>query len=695
MNYWHMQMHPGERKNEFPPDLIKEIIKDKEIIGLGDAWQDKNGDDVHYPETFKSRLSIGDVVAIKQGTSPIALVKIIDDYYTADNIDVAYDWFPIRRRIKILDFYNSEYGFNIPQPRGTLTICNDHNTETSRVIINWHQLVKKRNLMENCKLTPERKKQLTLLWENYRKGVDSHQIKYITKELDSIAADWKKYKTKIEKGTFDIDDFTNRLNSNEDQMPGGYLCNFLERTTKTVLGSSKPAGSALAFGVKLNENGNYSIGMKRPNETKESAIEVFNQDIKPLFENVALCNDAIDKASLFENSKYPSKQILRKLSVLDHLNDFLFMYSDESIDSLHDEIIESDEETNLGKSYEVRQALNEIFEMPNDPVESVIMSEFMWLYANAKGIADKDSPNVILYGPPGTGKTYSVTQSLDFVCQGDRSRYEFIQFHPSFTYEDFIEGIKAKGVQDGNIKFELTDGIFKKFCKKAKNDPENDYYFVVDEINRANLSSVFGETLLCLEKDYRHDVKTTDISGLYKTQYSALIEDMIENGASEDLAYHYENGNAYFGVPKNVFFIGMMNDVDKSIDAFDLALRRRFKWIRKDCDYEVIEQNTRFRNGDKFKNIESYLKCCNALNHYISKELNLGKSYEFGHSFFMKIGSISKLKEISSKNLDELFNLHLRPTLKEYLRALYSESDLDGKVDGALLKFKSPLKKVE
>ena len=90
-----------------------------------------------------------------------------------------------------------------------------------------------------------------------------------------------------------------------------------------------------------------------------------------------------------------------------------------------------------------------------------------------------------------------------FICQGDTSRYEVLQFHPSFTYEDFIEGIKPKGVsKDGNIRFELVNGIFKNFCIKAKEYPKKDFYFVVDEINRANLSMVFGETLSLLEKDY-------------------------------------------------------------------------------------------------------------------------------------------------------------------------------------------------
>ena len=158
------------------------------------------------------------------------------------------------------------------------------------------------------------------------------------------------------------------------------------------------------------------------------------------------------------------------------------------------------------------------------------------------------------------------------------------------------------------------------------------------------------------------------------------------------MAYEINNNEVKFGVPKNVFFIGMMNDVDKSIDSFDLALRRRFKWIRKDCDYEVIEEETRFKGKEEFQNIGQYVKACEKLNNYISNDLGLGKSYEFGHSFFMKIGDISKFKKISEKNVEDLFNLYLRPTLKEYLRAVFAESELDSKLDEALNKFKETIK---
>lgn len=303
---------------------------------------------------------------------------------------------------------------------------------------------------------------------------------------------------------------------------------------------------------------------------------------------------------------------------------------------------------------------------------------------------NEDALNVIYYGPPGTGKTHTVHEKLEFIKRMDKNiEVEYVQFHPSFTYEDFIEGIKPQGVKDGNIEFGLVNGVFKKFCIKAKNNPDKKYYFVVDEINRANLSAVFGETLSLLEKDYRHNPEAENKSNknLIKTQYASMV--------SEDNAYEYINEEAYFGVPNNIYFIGMMNDVDKSIDTFDLALRRRFKWIRMDCDYEVIKNHTkRSPNGGRFNNIKAYAECAENLNNYISETLGLGKSYEFGHSFFMKIGVIAKREEITESNLSILFHEYLRPTLKEYLRAFYSETEIEkkgGKLDEAIKAFQKGL----
>lgn len=721
MNYWHLQMHPSNR-GKFKKEKLIRILQNKEVIGMGESWTNQKGEEVSDPMSFKNDMHADDVVLIRDGSSPIALVQVKGTWYIENTVDEDFDWFKLRRPIKLLKVYDdtntklkdsilSEYGKNHFQAPGTLTPCNNNNA-TNQFIKKWHLQVQKEMIMENIKLTSkDRIANINNLWVKYLASYSTKDIESIKNQIDALQQDWQYYRERVIDGTLSLEDYTNRLENNNNR--GGYLCNYLERTTRDIYGSSKP-GNASNFEIKLNDDNEtytFNENLKRGDgkinyNSKDAAISRFNSNILPLLSNIVNSKSALDKIATVENDNtYSAKQILRKLAVLDLQNEFLNIYSDDVINTLHNEFLNSETETNLGKNNEVRLVVNKILEIKDTAVNSVLISRFLWKYATASTVADANTPNVILYGPPGTGKTYTVKQSLNFVCMGDTTRYEFVTFHPSFTYEDFIDGIKPKGVTtDGNIKFELTDGVFKKFCKKAlaecflakeENRDPKPYYFVVDEINRANLSAVFGETLMCLEKDYRYDInKPTE--NLYKTQYSPLIESMVEDAEKEgndisDLAFIYDKENAYFGVPNNLFFIGMMNDVDKSIDAFDLALRRRFKWERMDYKQEILEEITKFRNGNDFLNMPQYANACTKLNEYISKTLGLGKSYEFGHSFFMKIEGISNSRTISKSNMEKLFKLYLEPSLKEYLRALFPEQELDNKIESALLLYKSNL----
>ncbi len=701
MNYWHIQLHPDERLDI---DTLKSILTIKHVIGMGESWNDKTGKLVSDPKFFKDDMKIGDVVMVRDGSTPVALVRVTSNAYIEPNTDDEFDWFKLRRQIEVLGFYEEDekrllnqtltaYGKSHIQAPGTLTYCNGDNA-TNDFIVEWYKLSNHKRLMENIKLSAERQSQIKALWDKFKKETKEEDKKFNNQEIDNLITQWKQYKDKIVNDTLTLDDYTNTLGSSTAIMPGGYLCNFLERTTRTVLGSSKP-GTAFNFEVKLNDdNSTYYIkSTNKSNVIRQEADIYFIDNIKGLLKNIVSQTDPLEKIRLIENANYSAKQVLMKLAVLDNLSDFLYIYSTQWLDELYNEFIDSDAEGIFTKNYQVCAVAKKLLEVnEQDKNELVLLSRFLWRFVNSKSIADTNNPNVILYGSPGTGKTFSAKNSLDFVCQGDSSRYEILQFHPSFTYEDFIEGIKPKGVsKDGNIRFELVNGVFKNFCIKAKEQPNKDFYFVVDEINRANLSTVFGETLSLLEKDYRHN--TENNKNLIRTQYSTLIEDLIkEDDKFKELAYEIDNNEVKFGVPKNVFFIGMMNDVDKSIDAFDLALRRRFKWIRKDCDYDVIEEETRFNGKQEFSNIGQYVKACEKLNNYISNDLGLGKSYEFGHSFFMKISDIAKRKEITPNNVEVLFNLFLRPTLKEYLRAVFAESELESKLDEALSKFKETMK---
>jgi 5-methylcytosine-specific restriction endonuclease McrBC GTP-binding regulatory subunit McrB len=275
--------------------------------------------------------------------------------------------------------------------------------------------------------------------------------------------------------------------------------------------------------------------------------------------------------------------------------------------------------------------------------------------------------------------------------------YELVQFHPSYGYEDFIEGIKPTGLENGQMKFELKNGIFKQMCIDAfKNliESQNDktklktFYFIADEINRAELSRVFGELLLCLEDDKRLRIVNRKVEGtkiktqnasLWEKQHAVVILDIENNIVDLDENNNYlKDGNKYFGVPENIYFIGTMNDIDRSVDSFDMALRRRFVWKQYRCDYEAIENKYRNEN-----NLEKYVEICKSLNNHIidEKGFNLSDSYELGQAYFMKP------KQLIKKELDRVWLENISPILKEYLRAEYSEKDIIGKLEEARKNF--------
>lgn len=700
INYWIISPNVH---NDATEQRWKDIIAERKNAYIGFGPDDSTG------VTFFNQIKEGDIIIVAQGANRNKrsyLAGIVNSPAIAGEEEGTPGY--AQRRVLIhaineqelaalkLDYNGCAYGDadRIPALYKLKPWENANDQRIATIILAAINQKRIDELMENIKLSPERQTQIKALWEKFKSETKQDDKNFNTAEIDKLLAGWATYKDKIANDTLSLDDYTSTKEIAKERVPGHYLCNFLERTTKTVLGSSKP-GTAENFGVKLNDDNTtyYIKSEKKEKATRQEADDYFNNNIKGLLKSIVTETNPLAKIKLVEEAAYSAKQILMKMAVLDNLSDFLYIYSTQWLEELYNDFIDGDAEGIFTKNYQVCLVAKKLLTVnEQDKGELILLSRFLWRYVNARTIADADNPNVIMYGPPGTGKTYSVVNSLDFVCQGESARYELLQFHPSFTYEDFIEGIKPKGVsKDGNIRFELVNGVFKNFCIKAKNNPGKPFYFVVDEINRANLSSVFGETLSLLEKDYRHD--GINKRNLIRTQYSTLIEDLIkEDDKYKDLAYIIDNGEVKFGVPENVFFIGMMNDVDKSIDAFDLALRRRFKWIRKDCDYEVIEEETRFKRKDDFSNIGQYIKACEKLNSYISAELGLGKSYEFGHSFFMKMSDISKRKEITQHNLETLFNLYLRPTLKEYLRAVFAESELDGKLDEALNRFKETLK---
>lgn len=306
--------------------------------------------------------------------------------------------------------------------------------------------------------------------------------------------------------------------------------------------------------------------------------------------------------------KHPGQAVMKTLTDITSFTDYVeklnALFESDVIDDVEEQEIEY-------PPYDTEMFLEEVY-MDKERYNTLVA-----LVHNKK--------NVILQGAPGVGKTFAAKR-LAYSMMGvkDPNRVMMVQFHQSYSYEDFIMGFRPS--ENG---FELKRGAFYNFCKDAEIDSENDYFFIIDEINRGNLSKIFGELFMLIESDKR--------------------------GVEVQMLYSDEK----FSVPDNVYIIGMMNTADRSLAMLDYALRRRFAFfdIKPGFETDGFRKYRMNLASDKF---DKLINCVENLNAAITADESLGEGFCIGHSYFCN------LEKATDQNLSGIIEFELIPLLKEY-----------------------------
>ncbi len=245
----------------------------------------------------------------------------------------------------------------------------------------------------------------------------------------------------------------------------------------------------------------------------------------------------------------------------------------------------------------------------------------------------KRKKNIILQGPPGVGKTFIARKlAYEIMHEVKNENIEMIQFHQSYSYEDFIQGLRptSKG------GFELRNGIFYTFCQKALKHPKEEFFFIIDEINRGNLSKVFGELMMLIEADKRHE------------KYALKLT-------------YTEDEKDRFHVPENLFIIGTMNTADRSLAIVDYALRRRFAFFPLRPDYGETFKSFLSEKGVSDNLVEHLCLSITKVNSKIKEDKNLGDGFQIGHSYFCSFNK----GDDESKWWDDILSFELQHLLDE------------------------------
>ena len=612
-----MQLEPDEKLGI---DKIKEILN-KNLIGMG-VWEE-NKDGNPQQTSFQKRMNIGDIVLIKSGKTVIGLVRVTSNYFETEpnREDV---WFERRRGIEILEILDkTKYDF--PQSMGTLNIASDAKSDTYIYIDNWYKRVKQKNKLNIMNV---KKLQNDFM---YMKSNKEYLFKIIN-EIDKsdirqlfykYEADYDNIKNKpvvyLRKRILDYLK-VNSIDENIIQKLKEEISQNFDKNVFRIWGETFRILYTIYFSKYKDD---LEIYFKRFIQIIQNKLKIKNLTKSTLVHFDGPQNQGYDKIWFaIYNNTYKSQKYAYQLFLSVENNKFKYglLHMDSNIIN---EVIETDDLClkDLIKKYNFYKEKI----IKDDSKEKAMITDKVDLLEFKK--------QIILQGPPGTGKTRLAKQIARFMIKNEtepriddiKEQVKIVQFHPSYSYEDFVRGIVAKS-NGTHIEYITEDKLLINISKKAISNPDKKYILIIDEINRANLSSVLGELIYGLE--YR--------------------------GESVESMYADINGNREIKLPENLYIIGTMNTADRSIGHIDYAIRRRFAFTNiLSNENNVLSE---FPNGEVIYNrtVELFTDT------YISPEFNID-DIKIGHSYFI-------VENDSKEELQSKLEFEIKPLLMEYVK---------------------------
>ncbi|AUX89188.1 AAA family ATPase [Acinetobacter lwoffii] len=614
MNFWHMQIHPSD-KEAVNRTEAKRILLENGVIGLGNQWPNDRG----QPQKFNTDVQIGDVVLIRSD-GPLALVKVISECY--ENVDNSI-WFDLVRKIEILSlegslykgkfkkYYHGSWNDSLYLPT-TIEIANN-----SDFIKFWYQDINGKVVMDNT---------INLLTYKYQiilqgpPGTGKTRLaKLIAEDMikpnvlghpeEIIDSELKKFDP-----TSDHIQATRKLHQrlrNEflEQFPKESLDQQLT-LYKYCTGTGERDNFCWWIERGLQPLGYYFPGSSRSYQiywkkstqeySKHGFIKNVTDDEAAMKEVAQKLHNLVNQKNLDEVVKYFGDSFMLKILNTYYPTEYFPINSEKMINHALKVFKFDCSALNL---FEKNKKLYEIY---LDKKTKFNLDISVFEFSNIL------STNFNLK----TGE--DISEKNEVISQGE---YQIIQFHPAYSYEDFVRGIVAETDDNGSISYNVENKILADFAKKAQENPNGKYVLIIDEINRANLPSVLGELIYALE--YR--------------------------GESVVSMYEYGDSGREIILPKNLYIIGTMNTADRSVGHIDYAIRRRFAFVDVRPNESIIE-NQKAKN--LFKNVDSLFK------EHLSPDFQKD-DVMIGHSYFL-VQDDNKLKI----KLD----YEIKPILKEYLK---------------------------